>query len=507
MTGTNVYGRDHLIVLAKPPLRTGLVEGHVMILDSRSPSLEARDVRTGVEILEVDGVPVVEYARHDVEPYQSASTQVRFGYLTLAASFHWNLLKLLGNISPTYHLAPSTADCDSHLQLPYLNGSLRLHVKAEGVSSDDWLEHASATWLAEVHSDCMASLLCAKSADVATSLLSNVGHTVVIRVILNALRLAHRRTVNPGVLEEAISTLCLLSHRRYEGRVPELAVCFGGSLRRPERQAHAVYFGREFLGSKKSAVLLKGGLLLLHCLGNGRVVEVVDLNFASSGRVSERLLGPLGQVSILNYSYDHGAVTAILTRQGEVLVAMGARICFSWDGASWRVYPALRLADQLCAELGTVCAGKGKALVRHIARHITTIALTLREDRLGALLVVSSSEDTISCLIRSRQRSRSPVEALYSRLFVGRPLCSLSPQLMCNAAALDGAVVVDGNGIVRGIGCIFGTGRVRTEAEGARTRAAKFASKGGIALKISQDGEMSLFSNSRNQANMFSPVR
>jgi DNA integrity scanning protein DisA with diadenylate cyclase activity len=77
---------------------------------------------------------------------------------------------------------------------------------------------------------------------------------------------------------------------------------------------------------------------------------------------------------------------------------------------------------------------------------------------------------------------------------------------VCNAAALDGAVVIDGNGIVRGIGCIFGTGRVRTAAEGARTRAALFASKDGLALKISQDGEMSIFSNGNNKATIFSPV-
>ncbi len=70
---TNVYPPDQLN-LARPPWRTGLVEGHVMILDARSPSLEARDMRAGVEILEVDGVPAVEYARRDVEPYQSAST-------------------------------------------------------------------------------------------------------------------------------------------------------------------------------------------------------------------------------------------------------------------------------------------------------------------------------------------------------------------------------------------------------------------------------------------------
>jgi hypothetical protein len=372
--------------------------------------------------------------------YQEASTQVRFGYLTLAASFHWNLRKLLGHVSPTYHLAPPVASHDPTLvQLPYLNEALKLHVTLAGISADDWLEHASAALLAEIHADCLASLLCTGSADVATTLLSNVGGTLVIRVVLNALRLAHRRTVEPAVLEEAISTLCLLSHRRYEGRIPELAVCFGPSRRRPDRKAPAVYFGREFLASKKSAVLLKGSTLVLHCLSNGRVAEAVDLDFASPGPVSDRVLGPLSKFSPLNYSYHHAAVTTMLTRQGEVLVAMGARLCFSWDAASWRVYPAMRLSHQL------------------------------RDERLGALLVVSSSEDMIGRLIRNRQEAASPVEALYSRLFVGRPLCQLSPQLVCNAASLDGAIVIDGHGIVRGIGCIFEPQGVHTPAEGART--------------------------------------
>jgi hypothetical protein len=212
----------------------------------------------------------------------------------------------------------------------------------------------------------------------------------------NALRLAHQRTVDPAVLEEVISTLCLLSHRRYEGRIPELAVCFGLSRRRPDRKTPAVYFGREFLASKKSAVLLKGGTLVLHCLSNGRVVDVVDLDFASSGPVSDRVLGPLDQFSTLNYSYHHAAATAILTRQGEGLVAMGARICFSCDAASWRPYPAMRLSNQLRAELTRVCAGKNKALPRHLARHISAIALTLRDDRLCALLGVLGRDDRTS---------------------------------------------------------------------------------------------------------------
>jgi hypothetical protein len=90
--------------------------------------------------------------------YQEASTQVRFGYLTLAASCHWNLLKLLGNVAPIYRLAPPAADHDPTLvQLPYLNDSLTLHVKLAGISSDDWLEHASAALLAEIHADGLVS--------------------------------------------------------------------------------------------------------------------------------------------------------------------------------------------------------------------------------------------------------------------------------------------------------------------------------------------------------------
>jgi DNA integrity scanning protein DisA with diadenylate cyclase activity len=112
----------------------------------------------------------------------------------------------------------------------------------------------------------------------------------------------------------------------------------------------------------------------------------------------------------------------------------------------------------------------------------------------------------IERLIRNRQEHVSPVEALYSRLFVGRPLCKLSPQLVCNAASLDGAVVIDGSGIVRGIGCIFEPQGVHTPVEGARARAAMFASKDGVALKLSQDGEMAIFSNSENRATIFSPA-
>jgi hypothetical protein len=75
---------------------------------------------------------------------QEASTQVRCGYLTLAATCHWNLLKRLGHVAPTDHLPPPAAGHDPTLiQVPYLNDALTRHVKLAGISSDEWLEHAS----------------------------------------------------------------------------------------------------------------------------------------------------------------------------------------------------------------------------------------------------------------------------------------------------------------------------------------------------------------------------
>jgi len=61
-------------VYARPPLRTSLIEGRVIITELRSPSLLAQGLAIGQEVLAVDGVPVQDYAARFVAPYVSAST-------------------------------------------------------------------------------------------------------------------------------------------------------------------------------------------------------------------------------------------------------------------------------------------------------------------------------------------------------------------------------------------------------------------------------------------------
>ena len=74
---SNVYPPPELAmqVYARPGLRTRLVEDRVLVIEIRAPALEAQGLEIGQEVLRIDGMPVHEYARMHVRPYQSSSTE------------------------------------------------------------------------------------------------------------------------------------------------------------------------------------------------------------------------------------------------------------------------------------------------------------------------------------------------------------------------------------------------------------------------------------------------
>jgi C-terminal processing protease CtpA/Prc len=61
-------------VYARPALRTAVVEDRVVVARLIDEALRVDGVEPGVEILEVEGVPVRQYGAERVAPYQSAST-------------------------------------------------------------------------------------------------------------------------------------------------------------------------------------------------------------------------------------------------------------------------------------------------------------------------------------------------------------------------------------------------------------------------------------------------
>jgi C-terminal processing protease CtpA/Prc len=73
---TNIYPPSELQghFYARPPMRTALVGGKVLVTFVGSAQLERQGVHVGDEITAIDGIDVKRYAREHVAPYESSST-------------------------------------------------------------------------------------------------------------------------------------------------------------------------------------------------------------------------------------------------------------------------------------------------------------------------------------------------------------------------------------------------------------------------------------------------
>ena len=73
---TNVYYPKELYerAYARPPLRTKLVDGKVLVTDIYSDSISQMGLKVGDEIVEIDQTDVHDYAKRNIQPFQSSST-------------------------------------------------------------------------------------------------------------------------------------------------------------------------------------------------------------------------------------------------------------------------------------------------------------------------------------------------------------------------------------------------------------------------------------------------
>ncbi|HEX8638526.1 MAG TPA: hypothetical protein VF692_10720, partial [Pyrinomonadaceae bacterium] len=62
-------------VYARPAIRTRLIEDKVLIVEVYDPFLRQNGIEKGQEIIEIDDIPVKQYAEQRVKPYQSVSTK------------------------------------------------------------------------------------------------------------------------------------------------------------------------------------------------------------------------------------------------------------------------------------------------------------------------------------------------------------------------------------------------------------------------------------------------
>jgi DNA integrity scanning protein DisA with diadenylate cyclase activity len=122
-----------------------------------------------------------------------------------------------------------------------------------------------------------------------------------------------------------------------------------------------------------------------------------------------------------------------------------------------------------------------------VAAVLADVVVEMSLRKRGGLIVVVRDPAEISA-------GSSPGLSLYFREDPLLEITRADFPLLVRIASLDGCVIIDSTGAMRNAGVILNLPGAHTNAgEGARTAAASYASTHGLAIKISQDGPVSVY--------------
>jgi hypothetical protein len=190
-----------------------------------------------------------------------------------------------------------------------------------------------------------------------------------------------------------------------------------------------------------------------------------------------------------------------LTRQGDILVFDAGTLRFTYRFGRWQYWNHTHIIDLL----------KNRARVQHVrptiigsvVQSIYQAALDVAFRRCGGLFILLRSQANRRKIARRgdsiNDANRDSMDAEFDESLPSLKIQSISRRIMVELAGLDGAVVLNNNGDLLAYGAVLQPkkkGKIGP-AEGSRTKAAIGASKYGLAVKISSDGDISFYENGR----------
>jgi hypothetical protein len=187
---------------------------------------------------------------------------------------------------------------------------------------------------------------------------------------------------------------------------------------------------------------------------------------------------------------DGRRIGLTLTPNGEIKIFAGGVQTFAFVDGRWRL-----------TDLAEKYAALERLIDSRLARRLFIAALNLAEHRHGALFVVLPPgadthivSDTDRLAVDGTSRpSGVPSKQDLHYLLAGANVLTLATAIVQSVARIDGAVVVRPTGELVAVGAILKGGGGMSGIEGARTTAAIHASRLGTAIKVSEDGGVSLF--------------
>jgi len=326
------------------------------------------------------------------------------------------------------------------------------------------------------------------SEQVVTGLLAIFDELVVARHLKNQ----HTIARDP---ERLFSALRSLAEQTYENR----ALAFGCIIDPARTQApdSEARFPEDFLAAKRFRALSDAYYTSYLVSGLGAVVRFLDLPAeASKAHVAPRNFFP-EWCRDLALSSRRRRVGVALTRNGDLLVFDDGTLRFTYRFGRWQYWNHTHLVDLLknSARVQRV----PKAFIPRVVAAIYRAALDVSFRRSGGMFVLLRNRTTISEVVRTADQighaSRSALSRQFDTALPARRIQDLPRALIIELAALDGAVVLSNQGELLAYGAVLEPtrkGRIDAE-EGSRTKAAIGASNYGLAVKISSDGDITVY--------------
>jgi hypothetical protein len=288
------------------------------------------------------------------------------------------------------------------------------------------------------------------------------------------------------------SSLHTLSEQTYENK----PLVFGCVLDPNNTITEGTQFPDPFLSGKKYKALSDGFKTAYHVSRSGKIIDFVDLSRTLPGRLSAKHYFPDWAEHMARVSRQ-GRCGIVLTRQGDILVFDEGTLRFTYRYGRWRYWNHLHvinlLRDQARAQRVP------RKLVGSVVGSIYRTALDISFRRSGGLFVIVHNQELLDEIVplgdAIGDTDRQGADREFDRVIEAHRMQFLQRAVAVELASLDGAMVLANSGLILAYGAILQPrkkGRLKG-SEGSRTKAAIGASNYGLAIKISADGDITVY--------------
>jgi len=291
-----------------------------------------------------------------------------------------------------------------------------------------------------------------------------------------------------------LSSLHTLSEQSYENK----ALTFGCVLDPTDTEVadFTNVFPSDFLRSKKYKALSDGFRTAYWVSTHGAVVGFVDLDRTGVVPLSEKNHFPDWSEPIAKVSRS-GRCGVALSRQGDILIFDEGTLRLTYRYGQWQYWNHVHLVKLLRDR--AKAQRVPKRMLGRVVGTIYRVALDVSFRRSGGLFVILHNKDNLHDIVRPGDAigdsARESTDASFDAVVAQRTIQSLPRSVAVELASLDGAVVLRNSGQVVAYGAVLQpkkSGKLHG-SEGSRTKAAIGASNYGLVVKVSSDGDISVY--------------